>query len=120
MRSFRAVLIVVIFECSVEEDADLTWVYILGGFVGANIILCAIFLYCRCRIARKKEQAELKAREEGKIVQSWGIRTTNIDIREREIEKSKKNSNLNSSVDQNSQFVSAGQLTHSESNISRA
>ena len=110
-------------KCLVEEDADLTWVYILGGFIGANIILCGIFFYCRYRIAKKKEEMELKARAEGKIVQSWGIRTTNIDIREREIEKSAskaKQSNLNSSVDQNSQFVSAGQLTHSESNISRA
>ena len=55
-------------KCLVEEDADLTWVYILGGFIGANIILCGIFLYCRYRIAKKKEEMELKARAEGKIV----------------------------------------------------
>ena len=107
--------------CAVEEDADLTWVYILGGFVGANIILCILFIYCRYRIAKKKEERELKARADGKIVQSWGIRTTNVNIREREIEKTKsKNSNVNSSMDGNSQFVSAAQLTNSESNISRS
>ena len=109
--------------CAVEEDADLTWVYILGGFIGANLILCILFIYCRYRIAKQKEQNELQARAEGKIVQSWGIRTTNVDIREREIEKTKsnaKNSNVNSSIDGNSQFVSAAQLTNSESNISRS
>ena len=107
--------------CAVEDDADLTWVYIVGGFVGANIILCIFFVYCRYRIAKTKEENELKARAEGKIVQTWGIRTTNVDIREREIEKTKsKNSNLNSSIDQNSQFVSGAQLTNSESNISRS
>ena len=97
-----------LFKLIEEEEADMTWVYILGGFIGANIILCIIFLYCRYRIQKKRELAEIEARQSGKIVQSWGIRTTNIDVREREIEKREaskgplKDHSANTSHDMNS------------------
>ena len=63
-----------------EGEADLIWVYILGGAIVGNILLCAICVYCRYRVLRKAVEQELKDRAEGKIVKSWGIRTGNIEV----------------------------------------
>ena len=116
---FLMILTISVLNITVEEEADLLWVYILGGSIGACILLCSIYLYCSYRIQRSKERKELQMRAEGKITQSWGIRTTNIDVikREEEAEAAKHNFKSNdTSQDQTAQYLT-GQITRSESNF---
>ena len=57
-----------------EEEADLIWLYILGGFLGLILILI-LFLVC-CRVKKEKdiEDEAMKEREEG-IHKTWGVKT---------------------------------------------
>ena len=92
------------------------WVYILGGAIGSLIIICVISILCRLNSAKRQEAMEIDARKKGQIVQSWGIRTTNIDVKAYEDEKltkEKDHQNKSSSHfegnthDSNSQYISA-------------
>jgi len=58
-----------------ERAADLTYVYILGGLIGAIILICGCYVCHRLRTVSEKHQADLIKRDQG-IVEEWGTRRT--------------------------------------------
>ena len=55
-------------------EADLTWLYLLGGFFGF-IIIAVILIICCCVKDAKDIEDEVMAERAAGITKSWGTRT---------------------------------------------
>ena len=45
------------------EEADLTWVYILGGLGGGLILICFCYVCSKCMVAQQKHEEDLLKRD---------------------------------------------------------